>query len=417
MKLLSEEQLFEEANKYHQEHIIGLYKRLDDEGKKKLLEDVSKINFEEIEKLFELTKAQKNDASFEVEALDALDANAISKEEKTELVSIGEEAIKNGEYAVVMMAGGQGTRLGFNGPKGTFDFGLASHKTIFETYVDQFKEAKEKYGVDVPFYIMTSYENNDATVKFFEEHNYFDYPGVVKKFFIQDELPMLDEQGKIILTEEGSIKLAANGHGGTFEAMANRGVLDELKANNVKYIFACNVDNTLAKLVDPLLVGTAIKNSYVIVSVSCYKSDPEEKIGVIGLRDGKPSVVEYTEIPDSLKLRKKENGEPFLSEGHLNMNLFDVSFVNEFAAGTYDMPYHVAHKKCDIVDEDGNVTKPDAPNAYKFEKFIFDSFSHASGRFGVLRYKREECFAPIKNAEGVDSPATARALYNAYHGL
>ena len=397
-----------------QEHLIKLYERLDDAKKKSLLEQVSRINFEEIKSLYELTKDKKDFNDAKIESVDACDANALAPEEKDRLTQIGIDAIKNGKLAVVMMAGGQGTRLGHSGPKGTFDFGLDSHISIFESYIKQFKDAEEKYGVAVPWYIMTSKDNIRETIDFFYKNNYFDYEEGIRTFFSQNELPMLDESGKLIIGEDGLIKEAANGHGGVFDALVTNGILTQLKSMGIEWIFICGVDNILAHMVDPLLIGYSIKNNYNLTSVSCIKANPEERVGVLCIKDGKPSVVEYTELTDELRYAKKENGELSFSEAHLLMNLFNVSVINEIAQK--ELPYHVAHKKSDIVDEEGVVHKPDAPNAYKFESFIFDAFERLP-EIGVLRYKREECFAPIKNAEGVDSPETARALYKAYHGL
>ena len=397
-----------------QEHLIKLYERLDEDGRKKLLNQISNLDFNMVKNLFELTKEKREFNDVKIEPIEAQEAESIPENEKEELIKLGEDAIKNGKVAVVMMAGGQGTRLGHTGPKGTFDFGLESHKTIFEAFIDKFKDAEKKYGVAVPWYIMTSKDNNQETIEFFYKNNYFGYDEGIKTFFSQNELPMLDENGKLIIDERGLIKEAANGHGGVFEALVSNGILDQFKQKGIEWIFICGVDNILAKVVDPLLVGYSIKNQYLATSVSCIKANPEERVGVLCTKNGKPSVVEYTELTDELRYAKKDNGELKLSEAHLLMNLFNVSVIADIAKE--ELVYHVAHKKSDIIDDEGNVIKPEAPNAYKFESFIFDAFERLP-KLGVLRYKREECFAPIKNAEGTDSPETARALYKAYYNL
>ncbi len=408
------EEFKEKVTSYGQEHLIKLYERLDEKGKAKLLSQVAGIDFDGVRKLFELTKEKKEFKDFKIEPVEATDASALSEEQKNEYIEIGTEAIKNGKLAVVMMAGGQGTRLGHSGPKGTYEFGLDGHTTIFETYIKQFKEAEEKYGVAVPWYIMTSKDNNMETIEFFYNHDYFGYEEGIKTFFSQNELPMLDEEGRLIVGEDGLIKEAANGHGGVFEALVSNGVLEQFKQKGIEWVFICGVDNILARVIDPLALGYSIKKGLLATSVSCIKANPEEKVGVLCIKDGKPSVVEYTELTDELRYAKKENGELLLSEGHLLMNLFNVNVISDIAKE--ELPYHVAHKKSDIVDEEGNVIKPDSPNAYKFETFIFDAFDRLPV-LGVLRYKREECFAPIKNAEGVDSPETARKLYKDYYKL
>ncbi len=225
---------------------------------------------------------------------------------------------------------------------------------------------------------------------------------------------MLDESGKFIIDENGLIKEAANGHGGVFDALVSNGVLKQLKDLGIEWIFTCGVDNVLTPLVDPLLLGYSIKNNYLATPYSCIKNKPDERVGMLCMKDGKPSVVEYTELTDELRYAKKENGELLLSEAFIMMCLFNIDVISEIAQ--VNLPYHVAHKKSNIVDENGVVHKPDAPNAYKFESFLFDAFERLP-EIGVLRYKREECFAPIKNAEGFDSPETARALYKAYYNL
>ena len=399
---------------YGQEHLIKLYERLDEKGKANLLSQVSQIDFDEVKKLYELTKEKKEFKDFKIEPIKATDASMIPEDLKNEYIKIGTEAIKDGKLAVIMMAGGQGTRLGHSGPKGTFEFGLDGHTTIFETYIKQFKEAEKKYGIMVPWYIMTSRENIRETIDFFYKNDYFGYEEGIRTFFSQNELPMLDEEGRLIVGEDGLIKEAANGHGGVFDALVTNGVLNQLKEIGVEWIFTCGVDNILAPLIDPLLLGYSIKNNYMATPYSCIKENPDEKVGMLCLKDGKPSVVEYTELTDDLRYARKENGELLLSEAFIMMSMFNVSVISEIAKES--LPYHVAHKKSDIVDEEGIVHKPDAPNAYKFEAFIFDAYERLP-EIGVLRYKREECFAPIKNATGNDSPETALKLYKAYYNL
>ena len=400
--------------KYGQEHLMLSYERLDNEGKEKLLNQIENIDFEQCKELYELTKVEKKFEDVKLEPLKVTDASKISDEDIKNITFKGQKLIKEGKYAVVMMAGGQGTRLGHSGPKGTFDFGLESHKTIFEVFTDKFKEARDRLGVVVPWYIMTSRENNKQTIDFFEEHNYFGYREGIKTFFNQNELPMLDEQGKLVLGEDGLVTEAANGHGGVYEALVESGALEQMQKDGVEWIFICGVDNVLVKIIDPVLLGYTALNNYKITSVSCIKSEPQEKVGVLCKKNGKPSVVEYTEMPEDLKAAVNENGELMYGEGHLLMNLFNISVIADIAKNSLD--YHVAHKKCDYMNEQGEIVKATEPNAYKFETFLFDAFERLD-EIGILRYHREECFAPIKNAEGKDSPETARELYETYYHL
>lgn len=408
------EEMREVLRKEGQEHLLLAYDRLDEAGKEALKKRIETIDWDECRRLYALTKQKKEFSDIKLEPIPATDASTLTDEEIEKITQIGESEIKKGKYAVVMMAGGQGTRLGHTGPKGTFDFGLKSHKTIFEVFADKLKEVRKVLGVSVPWYIMTSYENHRETVQFFETHNYFGYREGVKKFFIQKELPMLDEQGKMILDENDQLKEAANGHGGVYEALVESGTLEEMKQAGIEWIFICGVDNVLAKLVDPVLLGYTKLNEYKITSVSCIKTIPQERVGVLCKKNGRPSVIEYTELPDDLKEAKKENGELLYSEAHLLMNLFHISVISEIQENALE--YHVAHKKCDYKNEKGEIIKATEPNAYKFETFLFDAFGRMD-EIGVLRYHREECYAPIKNAEGVDSPETARKLYEDYYQL
>ncbi len=400
--------------KYGQTHVLKAYERLSEEGKKELENQVLSIDFERIAQLYEKTKIKPSTGSDVIEPMPYADANKLTEEEREKYLEKGDEIIALGKYAVVMVAGGQGTRLGHNGPKGTFDMGLESHKSLFELFCDKLKTAKDKYGVIIPWYIMTSRENNDDTVKFFEENNFFGYKEGIRIFFKQGEFPMIDTNGKVIIGENNKIKEAADGHGGLFEAMIKNGVLEDMQKNGVEWIFTCAVDNPLAKLVDPLLVGYAKANEMKAASVSIVKNSASERVGVFCKRNSKPSVVEYTEVTDEMASAVDANGEFLYGESHIMMNLFNINVIEEIAKEK--LPYHTAFKKCNYMNEDGELVVATEPNAYKFESFIFDAFDRLDN-LGILRYKREECFAPIKNAEGNDSPETARKLYKEYYNL
>ncbi|MBQ9267799.1 MAG: UTP--glucose-1-phosphate uridylyltransferase [Clostridia bacterium] len=409
-----EENARELLKKYGQEHILASYNHLDEAGKEKLTNQIMSIDFQKVKELYEQTKVRPTTGEDKIEPMKYKSAASLSAVEKEKLVELGERVIKENQYAVVMVAGGQGTRLGHNGPKGTFDIGLASHKSLFELFCDQLKKARDTYGVVIPWYIMTSRENNDDTVRFFEEHDYFGYREGVKFFFKQGEFPMVDTEGKLVIGEDYLVKEAADGHGGIFEAMVNNGVLRDMQERGIQWIFTCAVDNPLAHLADPLLVGYAISEQVRVASVSIVKNSPEERVGVFCRRNGRPSVIEYTEISEDMAKAVDENGEFLYGEAHIMMNLFNINVINEIAKEK--LPYHSAFKKCNYLSESGEMVVAEKPNAYKFETFIFDAFVRLED-MGILRYQREECFAPVKNAEGSDSPETARKLYEAYYNL
>ena len=394
--------------KNHQEQLLICYDKLDNKGKEKLLDQILSIDFDLMNELYENTKKEIKIGDDKIEPIEYVDKDKLSKEEYEKLEKKGVEIIKEGKLAVLTMAGGQGTRLGYNGPKGTFDIGLDTHKSLFELIEEPIKEANSKYNVIIPWYIMTSNENNAETVKFFEDNKYFGYPKEGIKFFIQGELPMIDKEGKILVNEEGFLKLAADGHGGVFESMLKSGVLQDMNNKGVEWVFIGPVDNPLVNMVDPIFVAIADNKKCMAAGKSVVKARPEERVGVFCKRNSKPSVVEYTEISEEMSNKKDENGELVFGESHINCNLFNIKRINEIAKNK--LPYHEAFKKANYINSKGELVTAEKPNAYKFETFIFDAFQSMES-MAVMRVKRDEEFAPVKNAEGIDSPETARQLY------
>ena len=402
--------------KYGQEHLLNHYDRLDERHQKMLINQIEKIDFELVNSLYQNTSKEPKKQQDEITPIDYLDKYKLNDKYKY-YENIGKKAIKEGKLAAVTMAGGQGTRLGHNGPKGTFDIGLDSHKSLFELLADSLKEEGKKYDVDIPWFIMTSRENNKTTVEFFEKHKFFGYQKDKNIFFfIQGELPMVDTEGKILIGEDGLIKEAADGHGGIYESLVKNGMTEKMKQMGVEWVFIGGVDNCLVKMVDPILMGIAIDKGVTVACKSVVKANPHEKVGVFCKRNGKPNVIEYSEITEEMAEATDENGELLYGESHILCNLFSVSAIERMGANP--LPYHVAYKKATYMDKDGNIVVPDSPNAYKFEAFLFDAFGSVDD-MAVLRVKRKEEFAPVKNADsaGVDCPRTARKLYKAFHHL
>ncbi|MCI9178067.1 MAG: UDPGP type 1 family protein [Clostridia bacterium] len=400
--------------KYTQEHVLRFYDELPKEKQNQLLNEILTIDFKELTKLYESTKIKPSFENSKIEPISHITKEELSEEERQEYTKIGEQIIKEGKLAVVTMAGGQGTRLGHSGPKGTYDIGLASHKPIFEILCDNLKQAKEKYKIAVPWYLMTSEENHEDTIAFFEKNNYFGYPKNAVQFFKQGTLPMLDTNGKILLNEEGMIKQAPDGHGGIFEAMRKNGITYDMKEKGIEWVFIGGVDNVLVKMVDPILTGITVKRKTLAAGKSLIKANPQEKVGVFCKKNGKPSVIEYTEISKEMSEMTDEHGELLYGESHILCNQFNIQILEEL--GNNKLPYHVAFKKASYKNEKGEIVVPQEPNAYKFEAFLFDAFSIIPD-MTILRVKRQEEFAPVKNATGVDSPETARELYNNFHHI
>ena len=401
-------------NKYNQEHLLNGYEELPENKKKELLKQLQEIDFELIDSLYKKTKKGVDLSNDKIEPIEYVDKFKLNENYK-EFESIGKKAICEGRLAAVTMAGGQGTRLGHNGPKGTYDIGLDSHKSLFELLSDYLKEEGKKYGVVIPWFIMTSRENNDATVEFFAKHKYFGYEKDKNIFFfMQGQLPMIDTEGKILIGENGLIKLAANGHGGIFEALVKNKMTNKMRELGIEWVFIGGVDNCLVKMVDPVLMGIAIDKKVTAAGKSVVKANAQEKVGVFCKKNGRPSVVEYSEISEEMAERRTSDGELVFGESHILCNLFNISSIERM--GSTPLPYHSAFKKATYIDKDGNKVVPTSPNAYKFEAFLFDAFGNLDD-MAILRVKREEEFAPVKNATGVDSPETARELYKKFHNI
>ena len=400
--------------KYSQEHLLNGYERLDEVKQRQLLSQIERTDFELINSLYNNTRKElelHNDTITPMEFFDKDKLNGYYKN----FQEVGEKAIRAGKLAAVTMAGGQGTRLGHKGPKGTYDIGLESHKSLFELLSDSLKEQGKKYDVTIPWFIMTSEENNKDTIEFFAKHRNFGYEKDKNLFFFkQGELPMVDTEGKILIGENGLIKEAADGHGGIYEALVKNGMTEKMRQLGVEWIFIGGVDNCLVKMVDPILMGIAIEQNVTAAAKSVVKANPKEKVGVFCKRNGKPSVIEYSEIPESMAQATDESGELIYGESHILCNLFSIDAVERM--GNKPLPYHSAFKKATYIDKDGNTVVPDGPNAYKFEAFLFDAFGELDD-MAILRVRREEEFAPVKNAAGVDSPETARELYRKFYQL
>lgn len=390
--------------KYNQKQMLAMYNSLEGSQKEEFASQIKRIDFDEMNLLFANRALKKEEECAKILPIDNVCVKEkLSKDVIAKWESIGREKIEKEQFAVVTMAGGQGTRLGHSKPKGTYMLNIQGKMiSIFEILISRLKEAYNEYSVYIPWYIMTSEENNADTVKFFEENNYFGYDKSHVIFFKQGELPMQDIYGNIVCDKKAHIKFAANGNGGVFKAICDH-VLQDMENRGVKFVYFSGVDNILANFVDELLLGGMIDSGLNAASKSVLKAYPEEKVGVICKKNGIPAVVEYTELTTQMCNLRKPNGELAFSESNIVSNIFSIELLEK--AG--NLPYHTAVKKSSVVKADGSIMEEDA---YKYEMFIFDIYSELKDIF-VLRVKREAEFAPIKNKEGVDSPKTAVELY------
>lgn len=289
--------------------------------------------------------------------------------------------------------------------------GTNPNKSLFQILCENLKEIKLKYNINIPWYIMTSKENNNKTIEFFEQNDYFNYPKEYIKFFIQGEIPMINTEGKVILNKEGLVKQASDGHGGVFESMFKNNIVEGMKQKSVEWIFIGPVDNPLVKMIDEIFIGLAVDKKVLVAGKSLIKANPHEKVGVFCKKDKRPYVVEYTEISHEMANKKDEKGDLVFGESHINCNMFNIKAIE--IIGDNKLPYHTAFKKATYINSKGEVVVPEEPNCYKFESFIFDSFNKLDD-IAIMRVNREEEFAPVKNREGIDSVNTAREMYEKY---
>ncbi len=406
------QETIEVLKKYNQDHIARILQKLDAKKQEELIEQIQKINFEQITELYNNTKKEIELKENKIEPLNYLDKAKLTNEQKKEFDDLGEATVRAGEYAVVTMAGGQGTRLGHKGPKGTFKLDIyGKGKYLFEILAENLKEANQKYGVTIPWYIMTSKENNKETESFLEKNNYFGYDKNFVIIFTQSELPLVNEDGKILMGTGFKIKEAADGNGGTYCSLRKSGCLADMKAKGIKWVFIGSVDNVLLKMVDITLLGMAKSKKVQIASKSVAKANPQERVGAFCRMNGHPKVIEYTELPKDMSEEYDEYGELKFGEAHIMCNLYTIEAIEKISKEP--LIYHSAYKKNSYIDENGKEIIPEAPNSYKFEAFIFDGFELFDD-IAILRGSREEDFAPIKNREGVDSPKTAKELYEKF---
>lgn len=407
------ESKFDKAKKilktYNQGHVIPFLEN----GKNiKLENEVLNMDFNNLRDLYCKINKKKSMQVKDLNPILSINPNKMQKNEIKKYEDIGINIIRQNKFAVCTMAGGQGTRLGHNKAKGTYKLFLnGNYKYLFEIIVEDLKRANEKYNVIIPWYIMTSNENNDDTVSFLEENNYFGYKKQYVRIFIQDELPLISTEGKMLINEEKTIKKASNGNGGIFNSMKKNLIIDDMEKKGIEWIFVGSVDNILLKNVDILLIGLTVSKDNLIGTRTVSKKNPEEKVGVFCKENNKIRVIEYTELPEEMAKATSEDGELIYGESHIMCNLFNINAVKK--CSLENLEYHVALKKASFLDENENLVIPDKPNAYKFEKFIFDNFKLFDD-ITILRGNREEDFAPVKNKTGEDSPETARKLYENY---
>jgi UDP-N-acetylglucosamine/UDP-N-acetylgalactosamine diphosphorylase len=400
---MNDSELLKVLKEHGQEHIFEAYEKLDEKGKAKLAGQIEKIDWSIVEMVNHKELAQERG---KLEPLSALEVSVI-EQNKARYEQIGIDAIKASKVGAVLLAGGQGTRLGSDGPKGKYNIGITKDVYIFERLIRNLLDVTDKTGCYVPLYIMTSDKNNDETIAFFEEKNYFGYSKDYVKFFKQEMAPSVDFNGKLYMESSDSLSLSPNGNGGWFYSMAVTGVLNDVKARGVEWLNIFAVDNVLQRIADPVFVGATLDSGRVSGAKVVRKAEPHEKVGVLCLEDGKPSIVEYYEMTDEIINSREPNGDLSYNFGVILNYLFRVDKLEEIM--NTHMPVHVVEKKIPYINEAGEYIKPETPNGYKFELLVLDMI-HLLDNCLSFEVVRDYEFAPIKNKTGVDSVESAQAL-------
>ncbi len=373
--------LVDRLNRHGQQQLLRWWDRLSKEGQQRLAADLSRIDFDQIDVLLKILSA--------------------------------------GEVGLILVAGGSGTRLGFEGPKGTYPIGPVSSASLFQIHAEKIVALGRRYGRVLPFYVMTSPENHRATVDFFDAHNRFGLEHV--RFFVQGQMPAVDlTTGRILLAEPDRVALSPDGHGGALKALASPGpgntpsCLDDMRERGIRTLYYFQVDNPLAKIADPAFLGLHRQADAEVSFKVVERLSPDEKMGVVVLANGHPQVIEYSDLSPELAARRAPEGHLDLWAGSIAVHLLERSFIERILDG-HQLPYHRAIKKVPYVDESGAVVQPEKPNGVKFEQFIFDALPQAE-RWLIMETDRAGEFEPLKNAKGPDSPATVHQRMSDLHG-
>ena len=386
-----------------QEHVLKYYDELTDNEREVLLTQIGETDFSVTGMIKDKESATQKG---KIEPLACLQLAQI-EQEKEQFLKTGTQAIREGRVGAVLLAGGMGTRLGSDDPKGMYNIGLTKDVFIFQRLIENLMEVVKATDTWIPLYVMTSDKNHEATTAFFEEKEYFGYRKEQVFFFKQEMAPASDYEGKVYLEAKNKMSTSPNGNGGWFSSMAKWGILDKVHEAGVEWLNVFAVDNVLQRIADPCFVGAVLEKNCAVGAKVVKKNAPDEKVGVMCLEDGRPSIVEYYELTDELMNTKDENGDPAYNFGVILNYLFSVKELEAIMAK--NLPLHIVEKKIPYLDEAGQLIKPETPNGYKFEQLVLDMIHELPS---CLPYEvvREKEFAPIKNKTGVDSVESAREL-------
>jgi UDP-N-acetylglucosamine/UDP-N-acetylgalactosamine diphosphorylase len=399
------EDLRRRLEQYHQEHVLNWWDQLDERQQRDLLGQLRGLDLELLQRLY----AQR-DKGFTLPPPESIQPVPVTQLDEGDAVTrhIGEEALRRGEVAVLMVAGGQGSRLGYDLPKGMFPIGPVSDKSLYQIHAEKVLALRRRYGAAIPFLVMTSAATHEPTLDFFRQHGHFGLPSEEVHFFQQGTMPALDlATGKLLLETPGRLFTSPNGHGGVLAALADSGLLANFQRQGVRQIFYFQVDNPLVRVADPLFLGQHLAARAEVSSKIVPKNDPQDRLGNMVLVDGRCSMIEYSDLPKELANQTDDRGRLRIWAGSVAIHLFAVDFLARVSGDPGSLPFHLARKKVPCIDAEGRPVRPEKENALKFEKFIFDVLPLAD-RWTVVETTRRDEFAPLKNATGPDSEPTVR---------
>ena len=409
---MTESELREIFEKNGQSHVFRFMNELNAEQQEALLEQCSNIDFTWLKERCDNVRNGVEEFTLPTEVAPApiisLPETPADFAAQDEACKIGEDALKAGKLGIFLVAGGQGSRLGFNGPKGCYKIGPNSDKTLFQWHAEQIKAASARYDTTIPWYIMTSNLNHNDTVNFFEANNYFDLGKENIFCFQQRMVPSVDNDYKLILAAKNSLALNPDGHGGCLWALWHSGAVTDMKKRGVEILSYFQVDNPLVTLADPVFTGYHLKAGAEMSSKVLKKVAPDEKVGNICIGDGKPTVIEYSDMTAEDTNARDAEGNLLFWAGSIAIHMINVSFVEEIGTKA-KLPWHVARKKIPYIDQQGKLIKPEENNGIKFETFVFDAIPMVTETV-TFEVAREEEFAPVKNATGIDSAESCRQL-------
>jgi len=396
---------------HHQSHILAFWDQLDEGQRQNLLSQIQRLDFAKIDVWVEkfIKKYVPDVIKGDFVPATSYNATPIGPDQQhmySEAVRLGKKLIAAGKVAAFVVAGGQGTRLGFDGPKGDFPISPVKGKTLFQIFAETIEAVSKKYRADCPWYVMTSPLNHDQTMEIFRSNNFYGLDEKNVYVFRQGTLPNFSPEGRILLADKSTIASSPDGHGGSLKALYDSGALDDMKRRGIEYLSYWQVDNPLINIFDPLFIGLHVLDKAEMSSKALIKSGPKEKVGNFCLVDGRVTVIEYSDLPDELAERQNPDGSLVFELGSIAIHIVNCAFVEKLSTDDFSLPLHRAVKNIQHIDENGNAVESDG---IKLESFVFDALPLASKSI-ILQTIRSEEFAPTKNATGPDSVETTRQM-------